>query len=143
MNELQFGRESDIGLVEWNEEEGEDLSNFNEEDGRFLIEFCICKISLSGPRTVEGKEPTIAFHIENDSRRENFVPPVYHPDYPPRVDLSNQGQIEMRETGNSTKRVDECGIWEEVGIECIFLVRRRSFSEEMDNVRDLAFYEIG
>jgi hypothetical protein len=38
--ELQFRREVDVGLVEWDEEQGEDLMYFDEEDLRLLIEFC-------------------------------------------------------------------------------------------------------
>ena len=39
MNELQLRCEPDIGFVERNEEEGEDLADFDEQDGRLLIEF--------------------------------------------------------------------------------------------------------
>lgn len=39
MNELQLRREPDIGFVEGEEEEGEDLADFDEQDGRLLIEF--------------------------------------------------------------------------------------------------------
>ncbi len=40
MNESEFGCEADIGFVEGDEEEGEDLVDFNEEYLRLLIEFC-------------------------------------------------------------------------------------------------------
>ncbi len=40
MNESEFGCEVDIGFVEGDEEEGEDLVDLNEENLGFLIEFC-------------------------------------------------------------------------------------------------------
>jgi hypothetical protein len=41
VNELQLGRKMNIGFVERDEEEGEDLMDFHEEDLGLLIEFCI------------------------------------------------------------------------------------------------------
>lgn len=39
MDEVQFGGQADIGLVEGDKEEGENLVDFDEEDPGFLVEF--------------------------------------------------------------------------------------------------------
>ena len=45
----------------------------------------------------------------------------------------------MGEAGDAAERVDEGGVWEKVGVECLFLVRWRSFRKEVNNVGDLTF----
>ncbi len=50
---------------------------------------------------------TIAFDVEYNSRRENFVPAVNHPDHPSRIDLADKGQADMRKAGDTTQWVDE------------------------------------
>ena len=41
MDELQFGSEVDIGFVEGDEEEGEDLLDVDEENLGLLVVFCM------------------------------------------------------------------------------------------------------
>jgi hypothetical protein len=41
VNEVEFGCEVDIGLVERDEEEGENLVDFDEEYLGFLVELCL------------------------------------------------------------------------------------------------------
>jgi len=108
----------DVGFVEWDEEEREDLMDLDKEDLGLLVEF-------------------VAFNIQHNSGRQNLVPAVYHPDNPSRVDLSEQWKGVVLEAGNSAERVDEAGVGQEVGIEGTFLVCWRAFSEGFDDTRDL------
>jgi hypothetical protein len=138
---LQFGREVDIGFVKWDEEEGEDLVDFDEEDLRLLVEFYILRISIAagGDRGKGLGRHTIAFNIEIDARRKNLVPAIDHPDDPSRVDFSNKWQRDVREAGNSAEWVNEGCIREEVCLEGVSLVRRRPLRKEVNNMGNLSF----
>jgi hypothetical protein len=84
VNKLQLGRQVDIGFVKWDEEEGEGLVNFDEEDLRFLVEFYVLYtlIAADGNGGQGLGRHTIAFDIEIDARRKNLVPAIDHPDDP-------------------------------------------------------------
>lgn len=85
-------------------------------------------------------ELAITFDVQNNSWRQDFVPPIDHPDDPPRVDLADQGERDVREAGYSTQWMDKAGVGEKVCIKSIFLVCRRTLSEEMNDMRDLTLW---
>jgi len=103
MDEVQFGCEVDIGFVEGDEEEGEELVDFDKEDLGLLVVF-------------------VAFNIQHDRWRENLVPPVYHPDNPSRIYFSNQWKCVVLEAGDSAEGVDKARVGQEVGVERVLLV---------------------
>lgn len=49
----------------------------------------------------------------------------------------------MREAWDSAERVGEAGVWEEVCVQSIFLLGRRTFGEEVNNAGDLTLLFIG
>lgn len=102
---MELGSETDIGFVEGNKEEGEDLANFDEEDLRLLIIF-------------------VAVNIQYDRWRKNLVPSVYHPDNPSRINFSNQWECVVLEARNSAEGVDKARVCKEVGVEGNLLFSR-------------------
>lgn len=63
----------DVGFVEGDEEEGEDLVDFDEEDLRFLVVFCsklsaLCSMNWLIGRLVRS-DRTSTFNLQQDSRR--------------------------------------------------------------------------
>ena len=94
MEEVEFRGEVDVRFVERNEPEGEDLVDFDEEDFRFLVEFC----EFLARTGVQGMEScTFAFHFEHNPWRQYLIPSVYHPDHPSRIDFSYEWKGVVRE----------------------------------------------
>jgi hypothetical protein len=87
MGEVEFCGEMDVGFVEpgGDEEEGEDLVDFYEEDLGFLVVFFFFPVSSAFlvslfPLGLHlGLRLTVAFYIQHYPWRENLIPSVDHP----------------------------------------------------------------
>jgi hypothetical protein len=102
VHELKFCRKADVGFVEWNEKEREDLVDIDEQEGRLLIEFYNCqRLDMSSPEA-GWRKLAVTFDVQDNSWRQDFVPPIDHPDDPSRVDFADQWQRYVGETGYPT-----------------------------------------
>ena len=82
---------------------------------------------------VFGRCGTGTLNFQDNPRGQDLVPPKDHPDDPSRIYVSVKGDVAVGEAGNSTERMGEACVGEEVVFNCSLLFEWGSLCELVDN----------
>lgn len=75
----------------------------------------------------EHSELTSTLHVHVNARTHDLVPPIYHPNPPPRV----------RPVLNPAERVRECGIWDKVFLNRVVLLGWAGLRQGVNDARNI------